>query len=204
VLGAFYGAASVILTHPDPQNRGGKHRHAHHTREGARLDNPRPFRPPEPAGPSRIAWRGSAVPPSCRRCPRRPAHLTPGRRQGSPFLFRCGRVTLGHRCGRDSEVPLEKREVAADKEQVRSGRPLRGPAEKERTTRKRQGSCTGDEEHRSWSRRGRRLSSFRRVRLGLRAVVRAATNPGGDAGDKTPPEPEQEHGFLSASFGLCP
>ncbi|HLL57719.1 MAG TPA: hypothetical protein VK359_07330 [Rubrobacteraceae bacterium] len=30
---------------------------------------------------------------------------------------------------------------------------------------------------------------IRRVRLGLRAVVRAATNYGGDAGDKAPPEP---------------
>src|SRR5215210_6670339 len=30
---------------------------------------------------------------------------------------------------------------------------------------------------------------IRRMRLGLRAVVRAATNTGGDAGDKTPPGP---------------
>ncbi len=31
--------------------------------------------------------------------------------------------------------------------------------------------------------------TIRRVRLGLRAVVRVATNLGGDAGDKTPPRP---------------
>src|SRR3712207_6646327 len=32
--------------------------------------------------------------------------------------------------------------------------------------------------------------SIRRARLGSRAVVRAATNPGGDAGDKTPSGPD--------------
>jgi hypothetical protein len=45
--------------------------------------------------------------------------------------------------------------------------------------------------------------TIRRVRLGLRAVVRAATNLGGDAGDKTPPRPEDYQASLYPSLVLC-
>ena len=42
------------------------------------------------------------------------------------------------------------------------------------------------------------------MRLGQRAVVRAAVNPGGDAGDKAPPELERYRMFFSSlSLGLA-